>query len=119
MVRLLCAPAPQGVALPMLPLVLPPAVQALMAQAAPNQTPEQSARQAASLAAAVMSSPYSAMMLPPSIIPMGAPASAFPEHVQPNAAAGLVPMGALLLPLLPVSSSLYVHMGHGPRPTPP
>jgi hypothetical protein len=60
-------------ALPMLPLVLPPAVQALMTAAAtPNQTPEQQAQQAASLAAAVMSSPYSAMMLPPSIIPMGA-----------------------------------------------
>ena len=62
----------QGVALPMLPLVLPPAVQALMQPAAPNQTPEQQAHQAASLAAAVMASPYSAMMLPPSIVPMGA-----------------------------------------------
>ncbi len=67
----MCSLNAQGVALPVLPLVLPPAVQALMAQA-PGQTPEQSARQAASLAAAVMSSPYSAMMLPPSIVPMGA-----------------------------------------------
>lgn len=70
----------QGVALPMLPLVLPPAVQALMQPAAPNQTPEQQAQQAASLAAAVMSSPYSAMMLPPSIIPMGAPGFALCLH---------------------------------------
>ena len=78
----------QGMALPMLPLVLPPAVQALMA-ATPNQTPEQQAQQAASLAAAVMSSPYSAMMLPPSIIPMGAaacrvlPASLVVETLSP------------------------------------
>jgi len=64
----------QGLALPVLPLVLPPAIQALM-QSAPNSTPEQQAHQAAAAAAAaaaVMSSPYSAMMLPPSIIPMGA-----------------------------------------------
>jgi hypothetical protein len=64
----------QGLGLPILPMVLPPAIQALM-QSAPNSTPEQQAHQAAAAAAAaaaVMSSPYSAMMLPPSILPMGA-----------------------------------------------
>ncbi len=69
-----CVPG-QGLALPVLPMVLPPAIQALM-QSAPNSTPEQQAHQAAAAAAAaaaVMSSPYSAMMLPPSILPIGAP----------------------------------------------
>ncbi|BDA48217.1 probable E3 ubiquitin-protein ligase synoviolin at N-terminal half [Coccomyxa sp. Obi] len=63
----------QGLALPVLPMVLPPAIQALM-HSAPNSTPEQQAHQAAAAAAAaaaVMSSPYSAMMLPPSILPIG------------------------------------------------
>lgn len=67
----------QGLALPVLPMVLPPAIQALM-QSVPNSTPEQQAHQAAAAAAAaaaVMSSPYSAMMLPPSILPIGAPCS--------------------------------------------
>ena len=66
----------QGFSLPVLPMVLPPAIQALM-QSQPAGTPEQQVHQAAAAAAAaaaVMSSPYSTystMMLPPSIIPLG------------------------------------------------
>ena len=58
-------------------MVLPPAIQALM-HSPPAGTPEQQVHQAAAAAAAaaaVMSSPYSTystMMLPPSIIPLGA-----------------------------------------------
>ena len=68
----------------MLPMVLPPAIQALM-HSPPAGTPEQQVHQAAAAAAAaaaVMSSPYSTystMMLPPSIIPMGEP----PANVNP------------------------------------
>ena len=70
----------QGYSLPILPMVLPPAIQALM-HSPPAGTPEQQVHQAAAAAAAaaaVMSSPYSpystysTMMLPPSIIPLGA-----------------------------------------------
>ncbi|CAL5228388.1 g11511 [Coccomyxa viridis] len=66
----------QGYSLPILPMVLPPAIQALM-HSPPAGTPEQQVHQAAAAAAAaaaVMSSPYSTystMMLPPSIIPLG------------------------------------------------
>ena len=64
-------------------MVLPPAIQALM-HSPPAGTPEQQVHQAAAAAAAaaaVMSSPYSTystMMLPPSIIPLGA-LSCYPQ----------------------------------------
>ena len=75
----------QGYSLPILPMVLPPAIQALM-HSPPAGTPEQQVHQAAAAAAAaaaVMSSPYSTystMMLPPSIIPLGA-LSCHPQRV--------------------------------------
>ena len=81
----LCMCLLQGYSLPILPMVLPPAIQALM-HSPPAGTPEQQVHQAAAAAAAaaaVMSSPYSTystMMLPPSIIPLGA-LSCHPQRV--------------------------------------
>lgn len=87
----------QGYSLPVLPMVLPPAIQALM-HSPPAGTPEQQVHQAAAAAAAaaaVMSSPYSTystMMLPPSIIPMGESILQFISKVLPLEVIPLRPM---------------------------
>lgn len=71
-------PGSQGMAsFPVLPLVLPPAIPTLI-PTNPSATPEQQHQQAVAAMAAMpthLVSPYTSMMLPPSVLAPGAPAS--------------------------------------------